>query len=173
MWWLIAMPDTAENRTLHDDDSIFQTLLLCLQVPEGEKGPFTSLLLIVWFPVARWRAQHTVGGREKAQVGTGACTLSLHLSQILRWLQASLSLELCRNTKQWHLTLSVYSCFFIISVFFFSSPPSQAVTDTLAEPVIVCFEALTSLIRQGHNTDVYIFITQENHCDHEMLNHKS
>lgn len=44
---MIVLPDTAGNRTLHDDGSIFQTLLPCLQVPEGEIGPFISLLLIV------------------------------------------------------------------------------------------------------------------------------
>lgn len=44
---LRAFPDTAGSRTLHDDGSVFQTLLPCLQVPEGEIGPFISLLLIV------------------------------------------------------------------------------------------------------------------------------
>lgn len=45
--YVMVLPDTAGNRTLRDDGSIFQTLLPCLQVPEGEIGPFISLLLIV------------------------------------------------------------------------------------------------------------------------------
>lgn len=43
----IAMQDRAGNKTLHVDGSSFQTLLPCLQLPEGEIGPFISLLLIV------------------------------------------------------------------------------------------------------------------------------
>lgn len=42
-----GMRDTAGHRSLHDDGIIFQTLIPCLQVPQGKKGPFISLLLIV------------------------------------------------------------------------------------------------------------------------------
>lgn len=105
-------------------------------------------------------------GWEKAQVGTGARTPSLHLSQTLQWLQANFSLELCRNTKQWHLTLSVYTSIFIS--LFFPPPSSQAVTDTLTVPVVVDFAALTLLIGKGHNTDVSMFSILET-----MLNHNA
>lgn len=69
----------------------------------------------------RWRARSAYcRGREKAQVGTGARTLSLHLSEMLRWLQASLplwSFVEIPNSDIWRC-LSVYSSFFIISAFF-------------------------------------------------------
>lgn len=103
-----------------------------------------------------WRAQCTVG-EDNGPVLAQERTFSLHLSEALRWLQASSSLELCRNTKQWHLTLSVYGSFFIFSIF--PPLPPQAVPDTLPVPVIVCFAAL-ALARLWMNLDVCVIIVR-------------
>ena len=126
MWSLISMPDTAENRTLHDDGSIFQTLLLCLQVPEGEKGPFTSLLLIVWFPVARWRAQHTVGEERRPRLAQElAHSHFICLKHCDGFRLASLwSFVEIPNGDIWRC-LSTVPFFFLSSQFFFLSPISS------------------------------------------------
>ena len=66
----------------------------------------------------RWRAaRRTVGGREKAQVGTGARTLSLHLSRTLRWLQASLSLWSFVEIPNSDIWRCLSRSFFVFSVF--------------------------------------------------------
>lgn len=104
----------------------------------------------------RWRARRTVGEENRPVLALGRAS-SLHLSEPLRWLQASPSLELCRNTKRWHLTLSVYASFFIFSTF--PPPPSQAVPDTLPVPVIVCFAAL-AVARSRMNLDVRVIIVR-------------
>lgn len=60
-----SMTDTAGHRTLHDDGSIFQTLIPCLQVPEGKKRTFHFPPANCLISCCRWRAQPTVREEER------------------------------------------------------------------------------------------------------------
>lgn len=115
----LFLTTSAGTTTLHDDGSVFQTLLPCLLVPEGEKGPFISLLLIVWFPVAAGELVVLQGKERRPMLAQELVRSHFICLQTLRWLRAiPLSLELCRNTKRWHLTASVYQFLFLSSPFF-------------------------------------------------------
>lgn len=54
-----------QHRTLHDDGSIFQTLIPCLQVPEGENRTFHFPPANCLISCCRWRARRTVRQEER------------------------------------------------------------------------------------------------------------
>lgn len=109
----------------------------------------------------RWRAGLYCRGRAKAQVGTGACTLLLHLSQTSQWLRASFSLRSFVETPSsdiWRCLSAVFT-----RVGFFS--PLRHFKLLLTHLQSLLWFVL-QLIRTGHDADVCIFTVPETILDH-------
>lgn len=140
-------------------------------MPEGEKGPFISLLLIVWFPVAAGELVVLQGKERRPTLAQELVRSHFICLQTLRWLRAiPLSLELCRNTKRWHLTASAYQFLFLSSPFFYTLRHLKLLPTPLQRLSLFVLQPSPS---QVEDNAVCSSSYEENHPNRVMPNRKS